>query len=61
MAAYDWPGNVRELRNLIESMVVQDHDGVLGLDDMQEGDSAAPLAAAGQHRCGPGRTWWAGR
>src|SRR5262249_9604859 len=29
MAAYDWPGNVRELRNLIESMVVQDQDGVL--------------------------------
>src|SRR5947207_2649111 len=33
MATYDWPGNVRELRNLIESMVVQDLDGVLGLDD----------------------------
>jgi two-component system, NtrC family, response regulator HydG len=36
---YDWPGNVRELRNLIESMVVQDTDGVLSLDDLQEGDS----------------------
>ncbi len=38
MAAYDWPGNVRELRNFIESMVVLDSDGVLGLDDVQEGD-----------------------
>src|SRR5439155_17405669 len=38
MASYDWPGNVRELRNLIESMVVQDTDGVLDLDDLQEGD-----------------------
>src|SRR5262249_42825666 len=39
MAAYDWPGNVRELRNLIESLVVQDTDGILDLDDLQEGDS----------------------
>jgi two-component system, NtrC family, response regulator HydG len=39
MAAYDWPGNVRELRNAIESMVVQDTDGILGLDDLQDGDS----------------------
>lgn len=39
MAAYDWPGNVRELRNLIESMVVQDLDCVLDIDDLQEGDN----------------------
>jgi two-component system, NtrC family, response regulator HydG len=32
---YSWPGNVRELRNLIESMVVVDSDGVLGMDDLQ--------------------------
>src|SRR5262249_15982547 len=38
MATYNWPGNVRELRNLMESMIVQDRDGVLGLDDIQEGD-----------------------
>jgi two-component system response regulator HydG len=43
MAAYDWPGNVRELRNLIESMVVQDQDNTLGLDDLQEGDSLRRL------------------
>jgi two-component system response regulator HydG len=36
MASWSWPGNVRELRNLIESMVVQDGDGVLGRDDLQE-------------------------
>ncbi len=36
LAVYDWPGNVRELRNLIESMVVHDRDGILGLDDLPE-------------------------
>jgi two-component system response regulator HydG len=36
---YQWPGNVRELRNLLESMVVQDSDGVLDLDDLQESDT----------------------
>src|SRR5204862_5710546 len=36
-AGYNWPGNVRALRNLNESMVVQDQDGVLGLDDTQDG------------------------
>jgi two-component system response regulator HydG len=34
LMAYDWPGNVRELRNVIESMVVVDYDGVLDLDDL---------------------------
>lgn len=29
-----WPGNVRELRNVVETMVVLDVDGVLGLDDL---------------------------
>ena len=38
---YHWPGNVRELRNQIESMVVVDTDGVLGMDDVQEGDGLA--------------------
>src|SRR6516162_6490840 len=46
MASHDWPGNVRELRNMIESMVVQDQDGVLNLDDLQEGDSLRRLPAA---------------
>jgi two-component system response regulator HydG len=53
MAAYDWPGNVRELRNLIESMVVQDQDGVLGPDDLQETDALRQLPAADNHAAGP--------
>lgn len=52
MASYDWPGNVRELRNLIESMVVLDRDGVLGLDDLPESEpllrvQPAPTALVG--------------
>jgi two-component system response regulator HydG len=35
---YSWPGNVRELRNQIESMVIQDSDEILDLDDLLEGD-----------------------
>ena len=31
---YAWPGNVRELRNVIETMVVLDVDGVLDVDDL---------------------------
>ncbi|GBD36262.1 Transcriptional regulatory protein ZraR [bacterium HR36] len=38
LTAYDWPGNVRELRNVIDSMVVHDRDGVLGVDDLPEGE-----------------------
>ncbi len=33
LAAHPWPGNVRELRNILESMVVMDRDGVLDEDD----------------------------
>ena len=33
---YAWPGNVRELRNVIESMVVMDADGVIDVDDLTE-------------------------
>jgi two-component system response regulator HydG len=47
MAAYDWPGNVRELRNFIESMVVLDTDGVLGLDDVQDSDVLGTAPADG--------------
>jgi two-component system response regulator HydG len=48
MAAYDWPGNVRELRNMVESMVVQDHDGSLGVDDLPETDGMSRLSAPGE-------------
>jgi two-component system, NtrC family, response regulator HydG len=44
-ANYRWPGNVRELRNILESMVLLDHDGELGLDDFPE--DAGPLPHAG--------------
>src|SRR5262249_31381502 len=54
MASYDWPGNVRELRNLIESMVVQDTDGVLDLDDLQEGDTLKRLQLPAVTTVGPG-------
>jgi two-component system response regulator HydG len=55
MMAYDWPGNVRELRNFIESMMVLDVDGVLGLDDVQDSQvvgktpqaSGQPVGSAG--------------
>ncbi len=53
MGRYEWPGNVRELRNAIESMVVQDTDGVLGLDDLQEGDALRRLQAPGPPAAGP--------
>jgi len=33
---YDWPGNVRQLRNIVESMVVVDYDGLLDMDDLPE-------------------------
>jgi two-component system response regulator HydG len=44
---YSWPGNVRELRNMIESMVVQDKDGVLTLDDVEEGEPLRKSAGVG--------------
>ncbi len=34
LMSFAWPGNVRQLRNVIESMVVVDYDGVLDLDDL---------------------------
>lgn len=45
LKSYAWPGNVRELRNQIESMVIQDLDGQLDLDDMQDGDPLRSAAA----------------
>jgi two-component system response regulator HydG len=56
--AYDWPGNVRQLRNAVETMVVLDADGILGVDDLppeladvEEApppDQEAPLGLVGQ-------------
>jgi two-component system response regulator HydG len=36
LMAFDWPGNVRQLRNVVESMVVVDDDGVLGVNDLPD-------------------------
>lgn len=43
---YSWPGNVRELRNVMESLVVQDLDSVLTLDDIEEGEPLRKAAGA---------------
>jgi two-component system response regulator HydG len=48
LLAFDWPGNVRQLRNVVESMVVVDYDGVLDGDDLPselvEDGAQAPAA-----------------
>lgn len=36
LMTFDWPGNVRQLRNVVESMVVVDYDGLLDVDDLPE-------------------------
>jgi two-component system response regulator HydG len=48
LIAFDWPGNVRQLRNVVESMVVVDYDGVLDMDDLpgELSGAAEPLGAA---------------
>ncbi len=38
MMRCEWPGNVRQLRNAVETMIVQDQDGILGMDDLQGSD-----------------------
>ncbi len=43
--AYDWPGNIRQLRNAIETMVVLDTDGTLGVDDLPPELADAPEEA----------------
>ena len=44
---FDWPGNVRQLRNVIESMVVVDYDGLLDMDDLPE-ELAGPAAPSAE-------------
>ena len=34
LIGFPWPGNVRQVRNVVESMIVVDDDGVLGEDDL---------------------------
>ncbi len=47
LLAFDWPGNVRQLRNVVESMVVVDYDGLLDVDDLPE-ELAGPPAPVDQ-------------
>ncbi len=49
LMAFDWPGNVRQLRNVIESMVVVDYDGVLDVDDLPS-ELAVPADVAEESR-----------
>jgi two-component system, NtrC family, response regulator HydG len=51
LMAFDWPGNVRQLRNVIESMVVVDYDGVLDVDDLPS-ELAEPIDAGEEPRGG---------
>ncbi len=51
LMAFDWPGNVRQLRNVVESMVVVDYDGVLDVDDLPA-ELAAPGDAAQEVQAG---------
>ncbi|MBI1345843.1 response regulator [bacterium] len=46
LMAYQWPGNIRELRNVVESMVVQDTDGRLDIDDLPH--DIAPLSSTAE-------------
>jgi two-component system response regulator HydG len=46
MDAYEWRGNVRELRNAVDSMVVLDQDGILNLNDVEEGSPLKKLSAS---------------
>lgn len=50
MDAYDWRGNVRELRNAVDSMVVLDQDGILNVNDVEEG---SPLKRNQPRATGP--------
>ena len=56
--AFDWPGNVRQLRNVVESMVVVDYDGLLDVDDLPE--ELAP-AGDGETSAGGRRARWPAR
>ena len=47
LLSFTWPGNVRQLRNVIESMVVVDYDGLLDVDDLPE-ELAGPGEPAGE-------------
>jgi two-component system response regulator HydG len=43
LMSYSWPGNVRQLRNVVESLLVIDTDGELGLDDLTDEELLASV------------------
>ncbi len=53
MDAYEWKGNVRELRNALDSMVVLDQDGILNLNDVEEGSPLKKLSTSEMRGSGP--------
>jgi len=61
MAVYPWPGNVRELANFVESMIVFDVDGVLGLDDVPEDSEVMGKTRAAPAPSGDGAVSLVGR
>jgi two-component system response regulator HydG len=53
-ASHAWPGNVRQLRNVVESMVLQDFDGVLDANDLPEGEGfERPTTGTSPVKAGP--------
>ncbi|RUL86964.1 sigma-54-dependent transcriptional regulator [Tautonia sociabilis] len=48
LMAYSWPGNVRQLRNVVESLLVIDTNGELGLDDLTDEEVLASAGVAPQ-------------
>ncbi len=34
LLSFKWPGNIRQLKNVVESLVVMDIDGILDMDDL---------------------------
>jgi two-component system response regulator HydG len=51
LLGFDWPGNVRQLRNVVESMVVVDYDGLLDNDDLPEELAGPPEPEAEPAEC----------
>ena len=48
LMSYSWPGNVRQLRNVVESLLVIDTDGELGLDDLTDEELLSSVGASPQ-------------
>ena len=48
LMSYSWPGNVRQLRNVVESLLVIDSDGELGIDDLTDEELLASVGVSPQ-------------